>query len=242
MKIINFAKRNLKELLRDPMSLIFCLFMPLFFLIIFQQFNIPAEQYTIQNFTPSIVIFSYAFISLFTAQLIAKDRASSLLSRLLASPMKPIEYILGYTIALLPLVVIQNILFFITALFYGLDFNINIIYTILMLIPVSLLFISLGILIGCISNEKQAPALGSLIVQLVAFTSGMWFTIDGVGNVFKIICKFLPFSHSVDLAKMMINGDYNNMMTSVIIIIVYAIIIFILSSIIFKRKAISDNK
>ena len=41
MRILNFAKRNLKELLRDPLGLVFTILLPLFLLFIFQQFNIP---------------------------------------------------------------------------------------------------------------------------------------------------------------------------------------------------------
>ncbi len=242
MRIINFAKRNIKELLRDPMSLVFCIALPLFFLIIFQQFKIPSAEYSIENFTPSIIIFSYAFISLFTGELVAKDRSSSLLTRLFASPMKPMEYVLGYALALIPLSIIQSTLFFFTAIFYDLPFGINTILTILILIPISLMFILLGILIGCISTDKQAPALGSLIVQLVAFTSGMWFNIDMASGFFKWLCKILPFSHTVDTARIIINNLSSNLLPHIGIIIIYIIIIFVLTIVIFKRKMYEDKK
>ena len=101
MKSLSFAKRNFKEIIRDPLTLIFAILLPLFLLFIFQQFDIPSEIYSINNFAPSIIIFGYAFITLFTASLIAKDRSTSLLSRLYASPLKSKEYILGYTLSLL---------------------------------------------------------------------------------------------------------------------------------------------
>ena len=50
MRTLVFAKRNLKEIFRDPISLIFCIGLPLFLLIIFQQFNIPNDAYKISNF------------------------------------------------------------------------------------------------------------------------------------------------------------------------------------------------
>jgi ABC-2 type transport system permease protein len=97
MRTLNFAKRNIKELIRETENIIFCIILPLFLLIIFQQFKIPAKEYSIEYFTPSIIIFSYSFLSLFTAQLVAKDRSSLLLTRLFVSPMKPMEYLLGYS-------------------------------------------------------------------------------------------------------------------------------------------------
>ena len=54
MRIINFAKRNFKEIIRDPLSIIFAILLPLFLLFIFQQFNIPSENYKLENFTPGL--------------------------------------------------------------------------------------------------------------------------------------------------------------------------------------------
>ena len=48
---------------------------------------------------------------MFTSTLVAKDRTSSLTARLGVSPMKGVEYILGYSLSVIPLVLIQNILF-----------------------------------------------------------------------------------------------------------------------------------
>ena len=85
----NFAVRNGKEILRDPISIIFSLLLPLFLLFLFQQFKIPNAAYLIENFTPGIVIFSFSFTTLFSATLIAGDRSTSFLIRLGISPMKP---------------------------------------------------------------------------------------------------------------------------------------------------------
>ena len=143
MRMINFAKRNFKELIRDPLGLVFEIALPLFLLFIFQQFDIPAENYRLENFTPSIILFGFSFITLFTATLIAKDRTSSFLIRLGASPMKSSDFILGYIISLLPIVLIQNILFFSTAIIMGLEFSISIIPTIFVSVIISVFFISL---------------------------------------------------------------------------------------------------
>ena len=117
MRILNFAKRNFKEIVRDPLSLIFAIILPLFLLFIFQQINIPSESYNIENFTPGIVIFGFSFITLFTATLVAKDRSTSLLIRLGISPMKSVDYILGYMLSIIPMILIQNILFFALLIF-----------------------------------------------------------------------------------------------------------------------------
>lgn len=242
MRTLNFAKRNIKELLRDPMSIVFSVLLPLFFLIIFQQFKIPTAEYALENFTPGIIIFSFAFVSLFTAQLIARDRCSSLLARLFASPMKAIEYVVGYTISLIPLALLQCILFFTTAILLGLSFSINVVYTIIALMPISILFIGLGIMIGCLVSDNAAGPLSSLIVQLVTFTSGMWFPIETVGKVFGFICKILPFNRCLNVARSILNGLPINLFKEFAILLIYTIIIYVIVSVLFRRKMVSDKK
>ena len=242
MRTINFAKRNFKEIVRDPISLIFTIVLPIFLLFIFQQFKIPDEIYKIENFTPGIILFGFTFVTLFTSTLIAKDRSTSLLIRLGVSPMKPMEYILGYALSVIPIVLIQNILFFTTALLLGLTFNINIILTMLVSIPVSLLFIALGILVGCIANEKSASGISSVIVQFVVFTSGMYFSTEMVGKTFGFICNALPFSSSLNIIKSVLNNSYDNILKYILIFLGYTIVISIISILTFKNKMTSDNK
>jgi len=243
MRTINFAKRCFKELIRDPLSLIFEIALPIFLLFIFQQFNIPGESYKLSNFTPGIILFGFSFITLFTATLIAKDRSSSLLIRLGISPMKSSEFILGYILSLMPIIIIQNILFFIVAILLGLEFTVNIFLAILVSLIISILFISLGILIGSLVSEKATGGLGSIIVQMVCFTSGMYFSSDMVGKGFAIICQILPFESSLNIIKGILNNDYSLIsMHNIFVFAIYTLVIFIVSVIVFKRKMVSDNK
>ena len=243
MRMLNFAKRNFKELIRDPLSLAFEIVLPLFLLFIFQQFNIPEDNYKLENFTPGIILFGFSFITLFTATLVSKDRCSSFLIRLGTSPMKPSDYILGYILSLLPIVVIQNILFFVVAIILGLNFSINIIFTILASTVISILFISLGILVGSLTSEKGTGGVGSVIVQLVCFTSGMYFSKELVGKFFSTICEILPFESTLNIIKGVLNNNLSIISTTNIIVFsLYFIIILVLSIIIFKKKMISDNK
>lgn len=243
MRMLNFAKRNFKELIRDPLSLVFEIVLPIFLLFIFQQFNIPAENFKLENFTPSIILFGFSFITLFTATLVAKDRTSSFLIRLGTSPMKSSDYILGYILSLLIVVLIQNILFFLTAIIMGLKFSISIIPTILVSMVISIFFISLGILIGSLVSEKGTGGLGSIIVQLVCFTSGMYFPKDSIGSIFAIICKMLPFEACLNIIQGTLHNNFTNLtLTHIIIFIIYFIAIILLSIILFKKRMISDNK
>ncbi len=243
MRTLNFAKRNFKEIARDPLSLIFAVILPLFLLFIFQQFDIPNESYNLENFTPGIVIFGFSFITLFTAMLISKDRTTSLLIRLGISPMKPMDYILGYMLSIIPIILIQNILFFILAICLGLSFSINIIWAILASIIIAILFIAIGIIIGSISSEKASSGISSIVVQLVCFTSGMYFPKEALGKVFGKICEYLPFESALTILKGIMNNSLESIKArNVIIFVIYIVTILVISVIVFKKKMISDNK
>lgn len=242
MRTLNFSKRNFKEIIRDPLSLIFAVILPLFLLFIFQQFNIPNESYNLENFTPGIVIFGFSFITLFTAMLISKDRTTSLLIRLAVSPMKPMEYISGYILSIVPVILIQNVLFFILAIILGLDFSINIILAILVSIVIAVLFISIGIIIGCIASEKASSGISSIVVQLVCFTSGMYFPKEMLGKAFGKVCEYLPFESCLAILKGIMNNNLEIIEArNVFVFVIYTIIAFMLSVIIFRHKLSSDK-
>ena len=243
MRTLNFAKRNFKEIIRDPLSIIFSVLLPLFLLFIFKQINIPNESYELHNFTPGIVVFGFSFITLFTAMLVSKDRTSSLLIRLGISPMKPIGYILGYMLSIIPLILIQNVLFFILAIALGLSFSINIIWAILISIVVAILFIAIGIILGSLFSEKASSGISSIVVQLVCFTSGMYFPRELLGDVFSRICEYLPFESCVTIIKGVINANLESItIRNIIFFSIYTILALIISILIFKEKMISDNK
>ena len=243
MRMLNFAKRNFKEIIRDPLSTVFAILLPLFLLFIFQQFDIPNESYKLENFTPGIIVFGFSFITLFAGMLVSKDRTTSLLVRLGISPMKSTDYILGYMLSILPIILIQNILFFILAIILGLSFSINIIYAILASIVVSVLFIAIGIIIGSLVSEKASSGISSIIVQLVCFTSGMYFPREMLGNTFAKICDFLPFESCLVIIKGIMYNDLCMISPrNILVFSIYTVIFMVFSVIVFKKKMVSDNK
>lgn len=91
MKLLTFANRNTKEILRDPLNLGFGLGFPLvlIFLLTAIQANVPIPLFEIQSITPGITVFGLSFLTLFSATILAKDRGSSLLQRLYTTPLTP---------------------------------------------------------------------------------------------------------------------------------------------------------
>lgn len=236
MKMMSFAKRNFKEIVRDPISLVFLIGLPVFLLVIFQQFKIPSDVYKIENFAPAIIVFGFTFITLFSGLLLSKDRTSSFLTRLFSSPLTAFDFVAGYSISIIPVALMQSILFLLVGSFLGLTLNINILITVLISLLISFLFVSMGLLIGCFFNDKQTPGFASIVIQLCAFTSGMWFDISMVSGFFKSVCLTLPFKYAVDLVKNALAGNFSNMLIPILIVLGYTLVTYFVAILILKRK------
>jgi len=239
MKTLIFAKRVMREIIRDPISLFFGLAFPLILLILLSAINnsIPVDLFNISSLAPGIAVFGLSFMALFAAQVLAKDRASSFLTRLFTTPMTSSNFILGYMLPLIVMSVLQVAFCLFSALFLGLDFTITIFAVILILIPMALIYIGIGLICGTLFSEKAAVGIcGALLTNLSAWLSGVWFDLDLVGGVFKDIANILPFVHAVEIGKAVLNGYYENMFPHLWWVMGYAIIILVLSIFFFKKK------
>lgn len=239
MRTLTFAKRTAKEILRDPINLFFGLGFPLVLLLLMTaiQANIPVSLFEIQHLTPGISVFGFSFMTLFTATIIAKDRGSSFLQRLYTTPMTSLDFILGYTLPVIPIAVTQSIICYVAALILGMDLTLNILWALLFMIPISLLYIALGLLFGSILNEKQTGGIcGALLTNLSAWISGIWFDIDLMGDSFRKIANALPFVHAVELERKIIVGDFSNIFSHLGWILGYSAAAFVLAVLLFLRQ------
>ena len=245
MKMLAFASRNTKEILRDPVNLAFGIGFPLVLMLLLSaiQANIPVSLFEIDNLAPGLAVFGLTFISLFSGTLIAKDRSTSFLARLFSSPLTAIDFILGYTLPLIPMAVMQSLICFLVAAFLGLEININILVALIVLVPAAILFIGIGLLSGSLLSDKQVGGVcGALLTNLSAWLSGTWFDLNLVGGAFKTVAYALPFVHAVNATRAAISGNYSEIMSDLWVVIVYAVIILALAIYFFNKKMKSDSK
>lgn len=234
-----FAKRIGKELLRDPLTLFFGLGFPLVLLFLLSaiQANIPVELFEIQHLTPGITVFGLAFMTLFSATIIAKDRSSSLLQRLYTTPMGAADFILGYTLPILPIAVAQCAICYAAAILLGLECTIHVFYAICCIVPVSLLYIALGLLCGSVLTDKQVGGIcGGLLTNLSAWLSGIWFDLDLVGGAFQKIAHILPFFHAVELERAVLAGNFHDILPHLWWVLGYAVALLTLAVALFLRQ------
>lgn len=244
MKMLAFASRNFKEIIRDKLNLAFGIGFPVVVILLLTaiQANIPVDIFSIDRLAPGIGVFGLSFFSLFSGMLIAKDRSSSFMLRLFASPMRSQDFILGYTLPILPMALMQILVTFIVAFMLGLDVNVNVLLTLVVLTPAAILFIAIGLLSGTIFNDKVVGGVtGALLTNLSAWLSGIWFDLDLVGGGFKAVAEALPFVHAVDAGKAALRGDFAAIFPDLWWVMGYAVLILVIAVVVFTRKMNSDS-
>lgn len=243
MKIRSFAIRNTKEIIRDPITIAFGLGFPTIMLLLLTliQSNVPVELFVIDKLTPGVAVFGLSFISLFSGVVIAKDRTTSFMLRLFTSPMTAKDFILGYTLPLLPLSLLQITFCFLISIMLGLEATTRILMSIIVLMPAALLYIAIGLLCGSVFTDKQVGGIcGALLTNLAAWLSGTWFDLSLVGKTFSTIANMLPFSHAVSAGRLALAGQYSGLVTDLVWVSSYAIAMLILAAIVFTKKMHSD--
>lgn len=251
MKSFVFASRVCKEIRRDALSYIFCLGFPIIMLALMSVLDssIPAQAnmtvFHIYNLAPGISYFGLTFVMLFTSIQVSKDRTTALLLRLYASPMKAVDYVIGYTLPVCILGIVQMVICFAAAFVVGLCqgyiFSIpEIVFSMLLLIPSLFMFLGIGILFGSAVNEKAAPGLCSIIISAVGMIGGIWMDIDGIGGIMKKVAEVLPFYHGVTLARMPFAEGFQRMPIHLIWTIGFGIVFYVLAIIVFTSKMKKD--
>lgn len=222
-RILAFSKRNIKELIRDPLSYVFCLGFPLIMLILMTIINdmIPPEAdmtlFRIDQLTPGVAVFGLSFIMLFATLLLSKDRSGAFLVRLFATPMTALDFIVGYVLPLFAVAVAQLVICLGAGGVIGLITATSLspwrlLLTLVTLLPCALFFIAMGLIFGTLLGDKAAPPCSSILISACGILGGIWFSLDTVpeGHVFGIICRALPFSHFVDAGRQALTGQFQD--------------------------------
>ena len=237
MRMIAFARRNAREILRAPLSLGFGLGFPMILLALMTliQRNVPVEIFEMESLLPGICAFGESFFALFSAQLISKDRSSALMMRLKNSPLRARDFILGYALSLLPMALLQGALCVIFALLLGLEPGWSILSMLVSLLPGALVFIALGLICGSLLSERQVGGIcGALLTNLSAWLSGAWFDLKLIGGGFEAFAYAMPFANAVDAARAALAGQPAG--TALLVSCIYAAGLCALAVVVFARR------
>ena len=242
MRFAELAIRNFKEMWRDPISMGLEIGIPAGFLVIFWALgrSMGDESFlTTTMLVPGIAVFGFAFLLMFSAMMLSRDRESALLSRLLTAPLKPRDFILSYSLPYIPMVILQIALCFGIGALLGLELLGNAGLVFLVLLVMGICCVELGMILGLLFNVNQVSGVGSVIITLVALLGGIWIDIEAIGGVFYSIGNALPFAHAIDAARdAMIGAGFSGIATDFYWVLGYTLLFFALGTFLFRWRMV----
>ena len=217
-------KRNIKEMIRDPLIYIFCICFPAVMLILFSVINSQSGEHTpvfaSRSLVPGILVFSYTFVMLLMSLLISKDRKTSLLKRLYISPLKTKDFIFGYAFPAFLTGIVQSVFCILLGYLLSLitkDSYFSFLESLLLIVselPILLFCVFMGIFIGSLFNDKSAPAITSVFISLGGVLGGCWMPLDTMSG-FETFCRFLPFYPAVYIGRIIVKASHTPLDASV---------------------------
>ena len=234
------AKRNFKETLREPLSVVFCVGFPsimlVFMSLLFTAMENVPENFSIENYSVGICVFGYTFTMLFVALSMASDKNGEFIKRIKISPVKFSEYIGSYFICFLPIMFVQTVLFMVISAIFGLNGAKEISLAVVYLFPSALFYISFGTLMGTLAkSEKQAGPLCSIVISGGCILGGVFMPTENMG-VFTTVTDILPFKHTVGIASGVFYGSYGCIYPHVLWVLGYAAVIFAVTLLVNRVK------
>ncbi len=247
-RTVLFAGRTLKEILRDPLSFVFCLGLPVVLLVaMYALFSATApEQFSLGVLTPGIAVFSNAFTMLYMTLLVSRDRSTAFLCRLYTSPMRTADFVAGYALPGVLIGFCQLVICYLTAALTGLVAGSTawisfwgILLACLSAVPMMVAYVLFGILFGCLFSDKGAPGLCSVVISVGGFLSGAWMPVESLSEGFQTFCRCLPFYPAVLMGRTALAGEAPtgaNLWLPLASTIAYAGVLAVLSTVVFAQK------
>ena len=241
MRFVELAKRNLKEALKDPLSIGVTVVLPLGLMLILsllgKQIEDQAPQLSATMLAPGMALFGFAMLVFSSGFLLARDRESALLTRLLTAPLTPTDFIAAYSLPYIPIAIIQMAAIFAIGGFLGLEIAGNAGLVFLVLLVMAIGYIGLGMILGSVLGSKQV-GFGYTVALLPTIFSGTWFELEVFGGVFSSIMNALPFAHALDASRdVMVHGaGFSDIATDFFWVLGYTLVFFALGIFLFRRR------
>ncbi len=239
MKFMSLAGRNIKEILRDPLSLVMGIALPALMLLLFTSIGtgVRLEIFAPVMLTPAVIVFGFAFLIMFSSIVLAKDRQSAFLTRLLTAPLRPVDFILAYSLPYLPIALIQIVVIYAVSLPLGMTVSVAILPALAIMLVTAVACIGIGMVLGSLCTENQAAGFGSVIIVVVSLFSGAWMDLDMVGGVFARIGYALPFAHAIRASREILSGaTMAQVMPDLWWVIIYAAVLSVAGVLAFRFK------
>ena len=188
---------------------------------------------------PGIIIFGLLILIPTSARTMVRDREKGFLSRLLTTPTRPTDFILGYSLCLVGITIAQIIIFMVAAWLLGMNIVGSLWLAFLIFFLTGLCSVGVGMVIASLSKtETQAEPLCWLISMPLAMLSGCWFSIQMMPSYLRGFAYAFPYAHAIGASRgVLIRGvGLEAIGYDFLFLIGWTVVIFAIGIILFRRS------
>ncbi|MFC1911192.1 ABC transporter permease [Chloroflexota bacterium] len=189
---------------------------------------------------PGIAVYGLMILIATAAEIIAGDREKGFLSRMFTTPARPSDFILGYSLPFIPVLIVSALVYLGVGIGLGLTIVGNLGHAFLIFFLIGLCAIGVGMIVGSLIKSESQAGISWLFIVPVAMISGAWFTVDRMPSALKSIADVLPFIHAIDASRAVVNGSSFSAITLDIYWLVgWAVVLFAVGIVLFRRTMVS---
>jgi ABC-2 type transport system permease protein len=193
-----------------------------------------------ENIVPGMLTYPLLFSSMVASTgAIVYERERGTLKKIRASPIHPINMLIGKTLAALfqtaIAIIIMSVL---AAVLLGPKLNWNIPLLVPILFLGSMNGIALGLIISCIGRAPQEASNAATTIGIVLqFFTGMYFPIEYLPTYMQQAGRFIPMTYAAQALRdiMIRNATLENLLMPIATLIVTAIVLYGIGVLLYRR-------
>lgn len=201
-----------------------------------------ADTRFIDSFAPGVIALAVLMVStIFSVILIVREKTGGMLERLFATPLAPLELVLGQAAALSLVAVAQSIVILATALVL---FQIQVAGNVVLVFAVILLFAvgnqGLGMVASAAArNELQAIQFIPLVLFPSILLGGIFYPLEAIPGGLRLLSYAVPTTYAADaMRSVMLRGwGVGDVALDVAALGVYALVTLLAATVLIRRQA-----
>jgi len=189
---------------------------------------------------PGIAVYGLMILIATAAEIIAGDREKGFLSRMFTTPARPSDFILGYSLPFIPVLIVSALVYLGVGMALGLTVVGNLGHVFLIFFLIGLCAIGIGMIVGSLIKSESQAGISWLFIVPMAMMSGAWFTVERMPSALKSIAGVLPFIHAIDASRAVLNGaSFSNIVLDLYWLVGWAVVLFVTGIMLFRRTMVS---
>lgn len=191
---------------------------------------------------PGMVVFGLMILIPSVSGIMVRDRTRGFLSRLMTTPARPWDFILGYTLPFVPVIIISVAIYLGAGVLMGLTIVGNIGLAILVLFILGICCMGIGMIVGTLSKtEDQATGAPWIFIVPLVMISGAWWPVEQMPSVLRVVAEAFPFLHAIDASRYIITSGagFGAVLPDLYWLTGWAVALFAIGVLLFRRSMTS---